>query len=122
MSIHERIAERIRVTANERKDCGVFEDIYAGTWLDDVARAFLEGDFDDILGVTEPTIEDVKREAVRVFGPNATVEGPSVPGDFAFANHKYLSENDDAWPDVAARSVAAIYAALRTIQDYEAKP
>lgn len=120
MTTHKKLAERIRSVADERKACRAFEDKYAGTWLDDVARAFLEGDFDDILGVREPTQKDVEAQILRAFGENSNVlanGGHVFRGGVLVEGVAYTHRASKTI--VWVRDTAAAYAALRTYPDHK---
>lgn len=109
MSIHDKLAARIHAFADTLRAKPFAEEKLAATYVSDVARAFVEGDFDDILGAREPTLDDVKREAVRVFGPGAGV-------------YMYKSGEVDVWKDKQVfdyETLASAYATLRTLPDWK---
>lgn len=92
--------------------------VCSGCDMDEVAGMVEAGDFDDILGVPEPTLEDVKREAVRVFGEAVSVESDQR---VAVGMH-HPARDGSVWYDhVRAPTIAAAYAALRPLPDYEVK-
>jgi hypothetical protein len=82
MTLRERIAKRLRATPACLRNDDKSREVY-GPWQDAadlLAAAFTRGDFDGLLGVAEPTLEDVKAEARRVFGNSVRVDsyGASV--------------------------------------------
>ncbi len=124
----EKIAERLRELADDIADDAVdahlgsvnYErDLRLGVYaVECAAYRIASGILDDILGIPEPTIEDVTREAVRVFGSRVGVQKGSR-GMFVAAT---LSKAFEGKFVVRAPTVAAAYAALRALPDYEVKP
>lgn len=116
MTIHDRLAARLRSTPACLRDGNSASSTTAySLWQDlaDVlADAIEHGDFDDILGVRKPSIEDVKREAVRVFDKHTAVrvweDGLSIQVGTVVLNEPLY-----------APTVAAAYQALRALPDYE---
>lgn len=117
-SIHADLVAEIRKHAAR---CNMGEEPDDGVgWVGALAKfrnAIASGALDTILGVREPTIEDVQREAVRVFGPTL--------GDIDVLDERHT------WPGVEvhltgwfrealrAPTVKSAYAALRALPDYE---
>jgi hypothetical protein len=124
MSIHERIAERIRERARlwRYEDRDALEDLADEVTQDDYDYDLdkWSGVFDDIIGVPEPTVDDVTREAVRVLGVSSGVD--VCQGRVEIHAHPsiqiYVNLGGREWP----KAIAAAYAALRALPDYEAKP
>jgi len=116
MTIHKKLAARLRSTpACLRDGNSASSPTVYGPWqvvADVLADAIEHGDFDDILGVRKPSIEDVKREAVRVFGKHTAVraweDGLSIQVGTVVLNEPLY-----------APTIAAVYAALRAMKDYE---
>lgn len=117
MTIHDKLAARLHNMAERARAQGrSYAGAYAARWLHDAADSIEAGDLDDILGVREPTIEDVRREARRVSFPNALppfmgcINDPScvVMRCPKGSSHTYV------FP-----TIAAAYAALRTMPDYK---
>lgn len=116
MSIHKKLASRLHKYAQMRwfYDVEDGDDAHDDMCIEDVlntiADEIMRGDLDDVLGVREPTIEDVQREAARVFG-NAHCLAGWHAGLFGVHSHR--------GHEVIAPTIAAAYAALRTMPDYE---
>lgn len=126
MSVHEKLAARLReewghiysckpgdrVADWDQSDSGPYDQQSClGCDMDAVASMFETGDFDDILGVREPTIEDVQRLALHVYGKHAAVrvgeDGLSIQVGTVVLNEPLY-----------APTIAAAYAALRTLEDF----
>ena len=86
--------------------------------MDEVARLFESGDLDDILGVREPTIEDVQREAKKKTKRPLFI-GFSEAWSDSFFIQEMSDENFVVTTLVHTTTIAAAYAALRTMPDYE---
>lgn len=116
MSIHEKLAASIKdLTAAHAAELMGVGDGCCGPnpCIDCIIGAIKCGLFSDILGVREPTIEDVRREAVRVFGAGFDPYRTTVFSDgWVLLPLPYREE-------VRVPSISAAYAALRTLPDYE---
>lgn len=110
MSVHEKLAAFIALgSCGHVRSCGHESCEQLLRLSRDIAR----GDLDDILGVREPTIEEVWREAVRVFGAGFDPYRTTVFSDgWVLLPLPYREE-------VRVPSISAAYAALRTMKDYE---
>ena len=120
MSIHKMLAARLHKYAQMRwfydieegDDTDDGDDMSVEDTLNTIADEIMRGDFGDILGAREPTIEDVQREAVRVYGKHTAVraweDGLSIQVGTVVLNEPLY-----------APTIAAVYAALRTLPDYE---
>jgi hypothetical protein len=121
MSVHEKLAAFIALgSCGHVRSCG-HESCKR---LLQLSRDIRRGNLNDVLGVREPTIEDVQREAARVYGRAETNldsmfgEEFTMPAQvrvFASARDRYIDES----PALVAPTIAAAYAALRTLPDYE---
>lgn len=114
MTIHDKLAARIRA-----------EMLRVGKWKDSphligLLHRIERGDFDDILGVREPTLEDVHKEAVRVYGALSLcrIDGDDSDGIAVrvFRRHDATKNHSAA---LLAPTTAAAYAALRTLPDWK---
>lgn len=123
MNIHDKLAARIHAFADTLRAKPFAEEKLAATYVSDVARAFAEGDFDDILGVREPTIDDVRREATRVSGRE-----DAIVKDWGYSVVVRIIDSSDSGkaPDsvsvplcVEAPTIASAYAALRALPDWK---
>ena len=113
MTIHEKLAARLRDLSERLHETHCHEPkLSVFRACESLAEYVESGNFDDILGVREPTIEDVKREAVRVYGKHAAVraweDGLSIQVGTVVLNEPLY-----------APTIAAVYAALRALPDYE---
>ncbi len=107
-TIQKQIAERLR------------EFRWSDTPACTAATCFEVGDFDDILGKSEPTIEDVRDEAERVFGQDSISNAHST-GDVAVYEDagSYNGGYGDA--QLYTPTVASAYAALRCLPSKRTK-
>lgn len=113
MSIHEKLAARLRELAERLHETHCHESKLAVFRACESLAEYVEsGDFDDVLGVREPTIEDVKLEAARVFGAGFDPYRTTVFSDgWVLLPLPYREE-------VRVPSISAAYAALRTLEDF----
>lgn len=72
-----------------------------------------DGAWGDILGKQEPTIDDVRDEAQRVYGKEMHIDRRFM--HIRVWDSKRDVMNGDALPLVSAPSVAAVYCALRAL-------
>lgn len=123
MTLRDKIAERLRATPACLRTGGdpSSREVY-GPWqdaADALADAFERGDFDDLLGVGEPTLEDVKREAVRAIGAAVHVERwRTSDHESRVIVRVWRSERDrqcNEMPMLDAPSASSAYAALRAL-------
>lgn len=126
MTVHDKLSARLRSTpACLRDGNSASSATVYGPWQDAadmLADAIEHGDFDDILGVREPTLEDVKREAVRVYGVAKEYGGAIVyyldNGVHVGVGSEVCGQHVEVYP-VIAPTIAAAYQALRALPDYE---
>jgi hypothetical protein len=104
MSIHQKLAERLASTGDN--------------WGFTASFSIHRGDFDDILGVQEPTLEDVQREARRALGKGSV----EVTSGGAETSVYFRRPGGSTVSVVWAPTIAATYAALRALPDCEVKP
>lgn len=126
MSIHEKLAARLREKYNHTRACAEAKQPRRRTdpecfacEMHVLADEVELGRHDGVLGVRAPTIEDVERETKRVSGrDDATVKdwgGAVVVLVFTLSSSGKLT-----MPlCVEAPSVPSAYAALRALPDYE---
>jgi len=109
MTLRERIAERLR---DECWNISAWPDGPGAVY--ELARMIAEEGFlDDTLGVPEPTLEDVKREAERALENDIVVEDNSEwNGVWVWTA---INHEDRKMPTVYAPTLASAYAALRTL-------
>lgn len=110
MSIHEKLDERLENYHEKCYECGSYA-------LTRVTGALYSGLLDDILGVRNPTIDDVRTETYRVYrdGYRADLGASKVHVVLKKTTFKPgTSQGDFLFP-----SVAAAYGALRAMPDYE---
>lgn len=114
--MRDRIAERLENIRDVSPDvhCVRMMDTHE---MDYLARAIRDGFLDDILGKPEPTLEDVLEEARRVFGDDADVINDDETGALYVYENATWAERDTNEVKVSAPTVAAAYAALRTLPD-----
>jgi len=113
MTIHEKLDAKFRRLAQDAYSDGNYA---RGDFFNEAAGALSYAD--DVLGVREPTLGDVKREVARVFGEWAYVHHndywcevvPRIRG-----NRGMLSASSA----VKAPTIAAAYAALRALPDWK---
>lgn len=106
MNPHDRFAARLREMSPTRPYAYLCDEYTAHDVADDIER----GSFDDVLGVREPTIEDVRREAKRCVR-DATIQTSGVSGRVDVYARLTLI--------MRAMPLRAAYAALRALPDYE---
>ncbi len=108
MSIHEKLLEQLDLYHKKCSDCGSYALIHAMDSIDC-------GAFDPILGVKEPTLEDVRRELDRCLpGYWLDAESWSDGGIDVYDDeprHDYLM--------MRFHNVESAYAALRVLPDYK---
>lgn len=114
MRIHKRLIDRLLELAEEVSDCVQFEGTLAGYYAcHNLTERIGFGQLDDVLGVSNPTLDDVNIEVQRVYGPSAIA-------------HIY----DDGMVGLASSidkvifycpTIESAYAALRTLPDYNAE-
>lgn len=118
MTVHEELAARLREYASERGERAPFpgEVVALKGW----AGAIEAGDFDDVLGVREPTQKDVEAQILRAFGEGSNVlanGGHVFRGGVLIEGvaHTHRASRTIVW----VRDTAAAYAALRTYPDHK---
>lgn len=116
MTVHEKLAARLRTTSTRRFcfDCG-------NEALESTIADIESGLLNDVLGVREPTIEDVNQEAVRV-DPTAWVDCGYDFNDRPCVTVYARDEDVDCDAHrifLRCPTRASAYAALRTMKDYE---
>lgn len=112
-TIQKQIAERICALVSEAVPGRADGDFAAGArqMAREITTQFVSGKWDDILGKPEPTINDVREEARRVFGaPAYTVGGPRYVTVHS-ENEKSLKMVEE----ILAPTIASAYAALRAL-------
>ena len=122
MSIHEKLAASIKdlTAAHAAEIMGVGDECCGpNPCIDCIIGAIKCGLFSDILGVREPTIEDVRREAVRVFGNQWTADDHNFGDPPESVTIWKDSVDYDGNPPLIAPTVAAAYASLLSMPDYE---
>lgn len=116
MTIHDKLIDRLYDYLQICWEC-------SNGALGDAAQAINEGRFDDLLGVREPTIDDVNREAVRVFGPSAYACDDAIDcGGFVLVWRDRGAPGMSGAgksPSITAPTVAAAYAFLRALPDWK---
>ncbi len=114
MGVRERVIERLeryedllmRSTASFHS--GSHERGYMCACLAEEIRS---DKWDDIFGVPDPTLEEVKAEAVRVFGEDISI------GHHGSLFWVTINKNaDHLWPALLVPDLKAAYAALRTME------
>lgn len=129
MTLHDKLAARLHKYSKMAWCYDVGEGDYAfddemsvEDVLNTVANEIKRGDFDDVLGAREPTIDDVKREAARVFGEAKEYGGALVyyldNGVHVGVGSKVRGQHVEVYP-VIAPTIAAAYAALRALPDWK---
>jgi len=116
MTIHDKLAERLRGDYSHTVDC--VEAYQTRKRMDPdclaceielLAGEIEAGSYDDALGVREPTLDDVEREAERVYGPNQDV----------WVDYDECVKVDTGRLVWRAPTVASAYVALRTLPDWK---
>lgn len=117
MSIHEKLAARLREYASERGERAPFpgEVVALKGWAD----AIEAGDFDGVLGVRKPTIEHTSEQARRAYGERARIDLDKADGHVLVCVPYVLRGHHGIRTVFHAPTIAAAYAALRTLPDYE---
>lgn len=129
MSIHEKLAARLREMGGEVArgivspnpwNMIAYEDDkrLVEIAVEHVAKLIERGDLNNILGVREPTIEDVQREAKKKTKRPLFI-GFSEAWSDSFFIQEMSDENFVVTTLVHTTTIAAAYAALRELPDYE---
>ncbi len=106
MSVRDEIAVHVMTYINSPA-----LDASGRCLIEDIASDFRDTTLDHILGKSEPTPDDVREEAKRVFGPNVTV----------LSNADVVDVRQTEWGTretftvVLAPTIASTYAALRAL-------
>lgn len=107
MSVHEKLADGLRkLLSSLDSEVVSFGDVRTERFFDALPVIL-----DDVLGVCDPKIGDVRREARRVFGDQTCT----------FAAPEFVSAyvGDKAHEAMTVPTIAAAYAALRTLPDHK---
>lgn len=113
MTTHFKIYERLNAYS---WDANKAQETPCSDTLDALKREFIGGEWNDILGVENPTFEDVERESVRVFGRG---DSPSTVTVYGSGSVGVSAPGSLARHAVLAPSLAAAYAALRALPSRE---
>lgn len=123
MSVHEKLAARsvkIRDGLMSGMGFGLYE-AGACAAINRIVGAIEAGDLDDILGVREPTIEHTSEQARRAYGERARIDLDKADGHVLVCVPYVLRGHHGIRTVFHAPTIAAAYAALRTLPDYEAE-
>lgn len=115
--LHKPLAAKLLEIAEHKKAYSL--DSY--TSFRCLAMMIERGDLDDVLGPQDPSIvtPEVIAEAVRVFGPGATV---SMRQEDAVATTPELDSWSGRTVKITAPTVGAVVAALKALPSYKATP
>lgn len=126
MSIQSKLSARLRSDYRHTKGCieayaprGRMDPDCLACEIDVLAGEIEAGQYDDVLGVPEPTFDDGRREAVRVYGKDAEF-GLTGEHYIVLANPREHGPNARSrYVPVVAPTIAAAYQALKALPDYK---
>lgn len=123
MSAHTKLAAMLRTNFPHSKDCieayqprGRMDPDCLACEIDILAGEVESGQYNDALGASDPSVEDLKKEAVRAYGPYAVVSTSQLDARVSTPHFEKGKMCGTVLREMNT-SVEALYAALLTLPD-----